>query len=74
MATTETISSNYAGEAASRFFSAILKQPTSIQNGGVNVQDGIRFKWNIPRLNLSGLIGDATCDFTDVGTVTRSGS
>lgn len=71
MATTETISSNYAGEAASRFFSAILKQPTSIQNGGVNVQDGIRFKWNIPRLNLSGLIGDATCDFTDVGTITR---
>lgn len=72
MATTETISSNYAGEAASRFYSAILKSPTTIVGGGVTVQDGIRYKWNIPRVNLSGIIADATCDFTDVGTITRN--
>ena len=72
MPTTETISSNYAGEAASRFYSAVLKSPLSIQDGGVSVQDGIRFKWNIPRVNLSGIIADATCDFTDVGTITRN--
>ena len=72
MATTETISSNYAGEAASRFYSAILKSPTTIVGGGVSVQDGIRYKWNIPRVNLSGIIADATCDFTDVGTITRN--
>ena len=71
MATTETISSNYAGEAAQRFYSAILKSPTSIANRGVEVQDGIRFKWNIPRVNLSNIIADATCDFTPVGTVNR---
>ena len=71
MATTETISSNYAGEAAQRFYSAVLKSPLSITGGGVTVQDGIRFKWNIPRVNLSGIIGDATCDFTPTGTVTR---
>lgn len=72
MATTETISSNYAGEAASRFYSAVLKSPTSIQNGGVSFVDGIQYKWNIPRLNLSGLVANATCDFTDVGTITRN--
>lgn len=72
MATTETISSNYAGEAAQRFFSAVLKSPLSIVNGGVTVQDGIKYKWNIPRVNLSGIIADATCDFTDVGTITRN--
>lgn len=72
MATTETISSNYAGEAAMRFFSNVLLAPTTITNGGVSFQDGIRFKWNLPTLNLSGIIADATCDFTDVGTITRN--
>lgn len=72
MATTETISSNYSGEAANRFFSAALLTPETIMNGGVEFQDGIRYKWNLPRLNLSGLIADSTCDFTPVGTVTRS--
>jgi len=72
MPTTETINSNYAGEAANRFYSAVLKSPLTIQDGGVSVQDGIRFKWNIPRVNLSGIIADATCDFTDIGTITRN--
>lgn len=72
MPTTETISSNYAGEAASRFFSNVLKSPTSITNGGVSLLTGVRFKQNLPTLNLSGIIADATCDFTDVGTVTRA--
>lgn len=72
LATTETISSNYAGEAANNFWSAVLKSPTSVANGGVEFVDGIQYKWNIPRLNLSGLVADATCDFTPVGTVTRN--
>jgi len=72
MPTTETISSNYAGEAAQRFFSNVLKTPTSINGGGVSLLTGVRFKQNLPTLNLSGIVADATCDFTDVGTVTRN--
>ena len=72
MATTETVSSNYAGEAANRFFSAVLKSADTIANGGVSLQEGIQYKWNLPKLELSGIIADATCDFTDTGTVTRS--
>ena len=72
MATTETISSNYSGEAAQRFFSEVLLSPTTIANGGVEFQDGIRYKWNLPKLNLSGLVADSTCDFTDAGTITRA--
>jgi hypothetical protein len=72
MATTETVSSNYAGEAANRFFSGVLLSPTSIANGGVSALPGIRYKQNLPKLDLSGIIADSTCDFTDVGTVTRS--
>jgi hypothetical protein len=72
MPTTETITSNYSGEAAQGFFSNVLKTPTSIINGGVTLLTGVKFKQNLPTLNLSGIIADATCDFTDVGTVTRN--
>lgn len=72
LATTEAVTSNYVGEAANRFYSAVLKSPSSIANGGVSFIDGIQHKWNIPRLNLSGLVANATCDFTDAGTVTRN--
>jgi hypothetical protein len=72
MATTETVSSNYAGEAAAQFFSGVLLSPTSIANGGVSPMGGIRYKQNLPKVDLSGIIADSTCDFTDVGTITRS--
>ena len=72
LATTENIDSNYIGEAANRFFSKVLLSPTSIANGAVSFMDGIQYKWNLPKLDLSGLVQNATCDFTDLGTVTRS--
>ena len=72
MATTETISSNYAGEFAGRYISPVLLSPETIDNGGVTPQEGITHKWNIPKMELSGIIADATCDFTPVGTVTVS--
>lgn len=72
MATTETVSSNYSGSVANRFFSGVLLSPTSIANGGVSAMPGIRYKQNLPKLDLSGIIANSTCDFTPVGTVTRS--
>lgn len=72
MATTETVSSNYAGEAASQFFSGVLLSPTTIANGGVSPLGGVKYKQNLPKVDLSGIIADSTCDFTPVGTITRS--
>lgn len=72
MPTTETVSSNYAGEAAQSYFSGVLLSPTTIANGGVDPIGGIRYKLNLPKVDLSGIIADSTCDFTDVGTITRS--
>lgn len=70
LATTETISSNYAGADAERFISAALLSPSTIENGGVDVIQDVPYKWNVPNVNLSGIVADATCDFTDVGTIT----
>lgn len=72
MATTETVSSNYAGEAANQYFSGVLLSPTTIANGGVSPMGGIRYKQNLPKVDLSGIISNDSCDFADTGTVTRS--
>lgn len=70
LATTETVSANYAGDDAGRFISAALLSATSIENGAVEVVEGIKYKWNIPNVNLSGIVANATCDFTPAGTLT----
>lgn len=70
LATTETISSNYAGVAANEFISAALLAPTTIANGGVEVVQNVPFKYNVPNVNLTGIVQNATCDFTDNGTIT----
>lgn len=72
MPTTETISSNYAGQVAQSFMSAALLSAESIDNGAVSAQPNVKYKWNIPRVDLSSIVQDATCDFTPGGTVTRS--
>ena len=72
LATTETISSNYAGEVAERFFSNALLQAGSIMGGAVSVMSGFKYKMNLPSINLSSIVADATCDFTDAGTITRA--
>lgn len=72
MATTETVSSNYAGDVARQYFSGVLLSPTTIVNGGVTPLGGIRYKRNLPKVDLSDIIHDSTCDFTADGTITRS--
>ncbi len=72
MATVETVSSNYAGEVAQGYFSGVLLSPTTLANGGVNPLPGIRFKQNLPKVDLSGIISDDSCDFNDTGAITRS--
>lgn len=70
MATTETISANYAGEFARRYIAAATLSADSLENGAVSVQPNVKYKWNVPKLSLSGIVADATCDFTAAGTVT----
>lgn len=70
LATTETVSSNYTGADSGRFISAALLSATSVENGGVETVDSVPYKWNVPNVNLSGIVADATCDFTAAGTLT----
>jgi hypothetical protein len=72
MANQPTITSNYAGEFAGKYIAAAVLSANTIANNGVTVIPNVKFKTNVKKAVISGLVADATCDFTDAGTVTLS--
>ena len=70
----QSVTSNYAGEAASGYISAALLSNPTIANNELTVLNNVEFKANLRKITVGGtadgLIADATCDFTDSGTVT----
>ena len=63
-----SITSNYAGDHAGQYIGAAMRSSKSIEN--LTVLENVKYKRNITKVSTSGLIVDATCDFTDAGTVT----
>jgi hypothetical protein len=61
------VTSNYAGKAAGFYISAALKQATSLDY--LTMIENIKYKSNIQRMEGSSVVRDATCDFTDHGTL-----
>lgn len=72
MANQPTITSNYAGEFAGKYISAAVLSANTIANNGVTVIPNVKFKTTLKKAVVSGLVTDATCDFTDTGVVTLS--
>jgi hypothetical protein len=62
-----TTTSNYAGKAAGFYISAALKEAKSLDY--LTTMENIKYKSNIQRMAGSGVVADATCDFTDAGTL-----
>ena len=62
-----TTTSNYAGKAAGFYISAALKEAKSLDY--LTTMENIKYKSNIQRMAGSNLVVDATCDFTDAGTL-----
>lgn len=72
MANQPTITTNYAGEFANKYIAAAVLSANTIANNGVTVIPNVKFKTTIKKGVVSGLVTDATCDFTDTGVVTLS--
>ena len=62
-----TTTSNFSGKAAGFYISAALKEAKSLEY--LTMIENIKFKSNIQKQALSGVLADATCDFTDAGTL-----
>ena len=61
------VTSNFAGKAAGFYISAALKEAKSLDY--LTMIENIKYKSNIQRMAGAGMIQDATCDFTDAGTL-----
>jgi hypothetical protein len=63
-----TITTTYAGQFASRYISAALLSPSTIDNGGVTVLPNVKFKEVLQNVATSSLLANATCDFDAAGS------
>ncbi len=62
-----TTTSNFAGKAAGFYISAALKEAKSLDY--LTIIENVKFKSNIQKMAGSAVVKDATCDFTDAGTL-----
>ena len=62
-----TVTSNFSGKAAGFYISAALKETKSLDY--LTLIENVKFKSNIQRMAGSSVVRDATCDFTDNGTL-----
>jgi len=72
MANQPTITTNYAGEFAGKYIAAAVLSANTIANNGVTVIPNVKYKTTLKKAVVSGLVTNATCDFTDTGVVTLS--
>ena len=62
-----TTTSNFSGKAAGFYISAALKEAKSL--GFLTTIENVKFKTNIQKQALSGVLADATCNFNGAGTL-----
>jgi hypothetical protein len=64
--------STYAGEAASGYIAAALLSANTLDKKLVTIMPNVKFKSVIQKLDVSGIVQDASCDFTTSGSVAIS--
>ena len=72
MANQPTITTNYAGEFAGDYIAAAILSANTLANNGVTILPNVKYKATLKKLVSSGIVQNATCDFTDAGVVTLS--
>lgn len=71
MPTTNSITTTYAGEAASGFVSAALLSSPTIFQGGVTIYPNVKYRQVLKKLDTNQLLADGSCDFTASSTLTQ---
>ena len=65
-----SITTTYAGEFAGQYISAALLSGKTLNESAIGIKPNVKYKEVIKKLDTSGLIANASCDFTDAGNVT----
>ena len=64
-----SVSSTYAGEFAGKYIAAALLSAKTLENDLVTVVPNVKYKEVIQKVAVSGIVQDASCDFTTSGSV-----
>lgn len=67
-----TVTSTYAGEASSDYIAAALLSAKTLDQGNVEIHPNVKYKEVIQKLDVSGIVQDASCDFATSGSVAIS--
>lgn len=72
MATTTTVSSNYAGKVAGQIIGAAFREADTIKSGVLTVAENVNFKMNLRKIAYTDGTTDYSCGFTPAGAITLS--
>ena len=64
--------STYAGEAASGYIAAALLSANTLDKKLITIMPNVKYKSVIQKLDVAGIVQDASCDFTTSGSVAIS--
>jgi len=70
--TLPSVTSTYAGEFAGKYIAAALLSAKTLENDLITVVPNVKYKEVIQKLDVSGIVHDASCDFTTSGSVALS--
>jgi len=63
------VTSTYAGEFAGKYISAALLSAKTLDNKYVTIMPNVKYKQVIQKVQLDSIVSNATCDFTQTGSV-----
>lgn len=64
-----SITSTYAGEAAADYIAAALLSAKTLDQQLITIKPNVKFKEVIQKLDVAGIVQDASCDFVTSGSV-----
>jgi hypothetical protein len=67
-----TITTTYAGEFAGQYIAAALLSAKTLDNKLIEIHPNVKFKEVIQKLDVNGIVQDASCDFVTSGSVAIS--
>jgi hypothetical protein len=67
-----SVTSTYAGEFAGKYIAAALLSAKTLDQEAVTIMPNVKYKSVIQKLDVSGIVQDASCDFTTSGSVALS--
>ena len=67
-----TITTTYAGEASADFIAAALLSAKTLDNNLITIHPNVKYREVIQKLDVSGIVQNASCDFLTSGSVSIS--